>query len=459
MKKKVLLFILCIGIYTDIFSQQIFPSGTTVTISRANPGAIVCANSDIGFNISCTKNFTEIAGNYYFVVKGWTIPSGYSPGFVKGGVMKAITVPYATHSNFGLVTIDWSPIYKIYINNVYSGSTSSNFYSFVPQGDFTIRAELDMRFSWRPVDDANFCNITEQSSSAGQARNNCIQNASNYNSLFYTSLASNSEIVNGVIQGPSIENISAPASINTNEIYSIDAVTNAQRLTWSTTPNNYIVQNSTNARTAKIKAPATSQNINVKVEAINFNCPNAISTSNLNISVINQPPTTPIISDNIYRISKYGVKIKWNPSNDGLGVLQGYRVERTNNVTLSNNIPTLATYNASSFYANLSSNINEITINATGESWYAARVFAYDNENSLSAPSVNVFYQVDDVAPAIPNSLAFVNSNNGLYKLTWQGVSDFSGIKKYEIWYNDQKWRVTDQTSYTFGKGELGDAL
>jgi len=426
--------------------------GTSVSVACQNCATPpICAGSPLNFSLAVNNSFDSQASYFYKNYKNYSEIPG--PGFYKAGPMQAFTTIYPHHSLFGVVKVDWNPRYHIYVNNAYFTTTSSNTFSYIPQDNFTIRAELDMGYNWTFWDGANFCNITENSPSAGSARAACNSNSYLHSSYFNTAIVSSTVAISGIVQGPVIDNIAGPLVVNAGSINDYQLNTQGQTVNWTVNPLTLIQNNTQNSKILKLKAPNTSGTLTLNAETYNLQtCPTAKSTATTSITVTNVLPSTPVLDG--YRNSNYAMTIKWTPATDENGTIANYKVYKATDINIVNNYPESATFGGA--METLASGVLMLNYSIPGESWNAFRVTAVDNEGLESKPSNIIYYQADNIAPPSPTNFTYSPASNGLRKLAWNATADFSGIKRYDIYYNGQKWRATESNSYLFGIGELG---
>lgn len=477
-----------------------FPAGTSVQLQCVSGNCTnPCPGDVLTYSVQVTgKNDSEIASFFYLGAtssggKGLSVPSNYPPGFHNNGYVYGSNYnnsngrPINECGSKDLYNCKWSIFYDIYINDGYQYSITipMNYSSYVgtpldyssinitvPNHVFNIRANLRYEYTWRPISSetaTSYCGTSVHGSCTvvedygygpivinlnQRCRSNFSSGVFNYQES--RTLSSNSISVSGVKLVPGIEGILGPSTVDvsaTNIRHDVSTGMNA--VEWNVSSGATILRAIPRNRAIEWRAPSTSGIAYLTATGLNYECQNYKIRTVIGVNIVNTPPSTPVLSGD--RISNTTLRLGWSPSNDVGGTVSSYKIYRTQSMTFVDGRPTAPVYGSD--IISVPSNAISRLVTSTGESWYALRITAIDNEGLESAPSANIYYQVDNVPPPAPNGLVVTNTGSGLYRLTWNAVTDFSGIKRYEIWYNGERWRTSNNSTFSFSKGELGSAL
>lgn len=258
---------------------------------------------------------------------------------------------------------------------------------------------------------------------------------------------------------PATPTISGDDALNANAVKEYQATnTNAQRFQWSFAPGGTFLSGTQAAQKANFKAPAQTGSGTLSVAVATLECPNSTVTAQKLIQVTNTAPSTPVPA--IERNHANKVTLSWPPSADN-GSISAYKVYFTNDVSYLGNQQFKRNSPFTQHYTLPATQNSHSFESYEGEN-YAVAISAIDNEGLESPLSGEFKFMLDDNSGPIINidSLQLQSAASGsLYSLVWQPALDFSGILRYDIYYNGIKIDSRTEPRYDIYKNTLGGNL
>lgn len=255
---------------------------------------------------------------------------------------------------------------------------------------------------------------------------------------------------------PLTQGIFGPTTVTSGGRIELQVPTNEANIyLWSASGGNFTT-NTNQTPLALFNAPNTTGDYFINCRISTIQCPNTFTTVGTSIRVVNTKPSTPVLTVN--SINSQAIRLRWSPSTDN-GSISAYKLYSSSNVSYLGN-GTFERLGPLAFAQSFANNIFETTL--TGASVNRAiALTSVDNEGLESDMSGEYKFMFDDNSPpTVPASLVLTTSGaGGLFQLQWQNASDFSGIARYNIYYNGTKIESRTENIYDIYRNTLGANL